>query len=109
MKRTILDITNIISRKAEKIILKPYDLNDNTYSMWIAKGWRYAPILREIEYRNTQKRLKIRVNTQNINPVDFLAEQSSEGLIIKFIKKNFEYPLDDLDEIILTGDLEQYA
>lgn len=109
MKRTLLDITNIISRTVPKTILTPYDLNDNTYSIWIARGWRFAHILREIEYRTNQDRVAIRINTQNINPRDFICEIVSDGILIKFIKANFEYPLDNQDEIILTGDLEKYA
>jgi hypothetical protein len=109
MKRTLLDITNVISRNVPRVILTPYNLTDSTYSVWIAKGWRFAPILREVEYRTNQDRLRIRINTHNINPRDYITETISEGLLVKFIKSQFEYPLDNLDEIVVGGDLEKYA
>jgi hypothetical protein len=109
MKRTLLDITNVISRNVPRVILIPYNLNDSTYWIWIAKGWRFAPILREVEYRTKQDRLRIRINTQNINPRDYITEMASDGLLVKFIKSRFEYPLDTLDEIVVGGDLEKYA
>lgn len=109
MKRTLLYITNVISRNVPIVILTPYDLTDSTYSVWIAKGWRFAPLLREVEYRTNQDRLRIRINTHTINPRDYVTETISEGLLVKFIKSHFEYPLDTLDEIVVGGDLEKYA
>jgi hypothetical protein len=88
---------------------EPYELNNGVYSIWIAKGYRYTSILREIEYRNTQSRTKIRINTQYINPKDYVIEHIDGIFYIKFIKANFEYALDSKDEIILTGDIEKYA
>ena len=109
MKRTLLDITNQISRDTSLTILSPYNLEDSTYSIWIAKGWRFRDILREVEYRKTQDRLRVLINTQHINSRDFLVETISDGILIKFIKSNFEYVLDTLDEIVITGDIEKYA
>jgi hypothetical protein len=40
---------------------------------------------------------------------DFLVEESSNGLLIKFIKSNFEFNLDDNDYIEIIGDIEKYA
>lgn len=109
MKRTFISIIDIISAIPVTVYLKPYNLQDQTYSIWIAENCRYAPLNREIEYRVDQKRLKARINTHEINPVDFDTEQVAAGLLIKFKKDNFEYVLDELDEIILSGDLENYA
>lgn len=109
MKRTLLDITNIINRNIVTAYLKPLDLSDGLYSIWVAKGYRFADIIREIEIRKIQSRVKVRINTQYINSKDFIIEQGSDGIVVKFIKSNFEYPLDTLDEIILTGDIEKYA
>ncbi len=109
MKRSLLDITQKISRKSGDVQLTPKDLNNPTYSIWEAKGWRFVDILREIEYRVTQDRIRIIINTQHISAKDYIVEQGSEGLLIKFIKANFEFDLDDDDYIEVTGDIEQYA
>jgi hypothetical protein len=109
MKRSLLDITQKISRKLGDAELTPKDLNHPTYSIWEANGWRFVELLREIEYRTTQDRLRVIINTQHISAEDYIVEQGSGGLLIKFIKNNFEFDLDDDDYIEITGDIEQYA
>ena len=109
MKRSLLDITQKISRKLGDTELTPKDLNHPIYWIWEAKGWRFIELLREIEYRTTQDRLRVILNTQHISAEDYIIEQGSEGLLIKFIKNNFEFSLDNGDYIEITGDIEQYA
>jgi hypothetical protein len=109
MKRSLLDITQKISRKVNKTVLSPKDLNNPTYWIFEATGWRFVEILREIEYRTTQDRLKIYINTQSINARDYVVEASGNGLLVKFIKNNFEFNLDADDYIQIEGDIEQYA
>ena len=109
MKRSLLDITQKISRKPGKAILTPKDLTNSTYWIYEATGWRFVSILREIEYRTTQDRLKIYINTQSISARDYIVEEGGNGLLIKFIKSNFEFDLDDDDYIQIEGDIEQYA
>lgn len=109
MKRTLLDITQKISRKIVDVILTPKDLTDSNYSVWEAKNYRFVELLREIEYRKTQDRVSVHINTQHISNRDFLIEEGSDGIIIKFIKNNFQYNLDEFDEIYLKGDIENYA
>ena len=109
MKRSILDITQTISRKPGNVILTPYNLTDSTYWIFEAKGWRFKSILREIEFRTTQDRLNIHINTQNISARDYIVEDGPTGMLIKFIKSNFEYQLDAVDFIEIKGDIENYA
>ena len=109
MKRSLLDITQKISRNPGKINLTPKDLTNSTYSIWEATGWRFVDILREIEYRTTQDRLQVYINTQAISARDYIVEEGGSGLLIKFIKSNFEFNLDDDDYIEVKGDIEQYA
>jgi hypothetical protein len=109
MKRTLLDITQKISRKVVSTILTPLDLSNDVYSIWQAKGFRFVSILREVEIRTSQDRLDIRINTQSISANDYIVESGSSGLIIKFIKNQFEYELDTIDYIEIKGDIEQYA
>jgi hypothetical protein len=109
MKRSLLDITQKISRNPGKINLTPKDLTNSTYWIYEATGWKFVDILREIEYRTTQDRLKIYINTQSISARDYIVEEGGNGLLIKFIKSNFEFDLDDDDYIQIEGDIEQYA
>jgi hypothetical protein len=109
MKRTLLDITQKISRKVVGVVLTPMDLQDSNYWIFEAKNYRFNDILREVEYRKTQDRISIHINTQNISNRDFLVEEGKTGIIVKFIKSNFQYELDNGDEIYLKGDIEKYA
>lgn len=109
MKRSLLDITQKISRKPGKVVLTPKDLTNSTYWIFEATGWRFVSILREIEYRTTQDRLKIYINTQSISARDYIVEEGGNGLLIKFIKNNFEFDLDNDDYIEIQGDIENYA
>lgn len=109
MKRNLLDITKQISRNPHKAILTVKDLTDSTYYIFEAKGWRFISLLREIEIRNTQDRLVVYINTQSISARDYIIEQNGDGLLLKFIKDNFEYTLDNDDYIEVEGDIEQYA
>jgi hypothetical protein len=109
MKRSLLDITQKINRKPGKINLIPKDLTNSIYWIFEATGWKFVDILREVEYRTTQDRLKIYINTQSISARDYIVEEGGNGLLIKFIKSNFEYNLDTDDYIQIEGDIEQYA
>lgn len=109
MKRSLLNITQKISRKPVKTILIPKNLTDVNYFIYEAKGHRFVGLLREIEYRLEQDRIKVYINTQAISNRDFLIEEVSDGLLVKFIKSNFEYQLDDDDYIEIIGDIEKYA
>ena len=109
MKRSLLDITQKMFRKPGNAILIPKDLNDSNYWIFEATGWKFVDILREIEYRKGQDRLRIYINTQNISARDYIVEQGQTGLLVKFIKNRFEYQLDNKDFIEIKGDIEKYA
>ena len=109
MKRTLLDITKKISRTPIKTVLTPKDLNDSTYWIFEATGYRFVSLLREIEIRTTQDRISTYINTQSISARDYVIEEGENGLLVKFIKSNFEYQLDTDDYIEIKGDIEKYA
>ena len=109
MKRSLLDITQKISRKPGKAVLTPKDLTNSTYWIFEATGWRFVDILREIQYRTTQDRLQVYINTQSISGTDYIVENGGNGLLVKFIRSRFEFILDDDDYIEIKGDIEQYA
>jgi hypothetical protein len=109
MKRSLLDITQKLFRKPISTAVTPKDLNNNTYWIFEAKGYRFVSILREIELRESQDRILVMINTQGISPRDYIVEDGAEGLLIKFVKSNFEYELDTDDYIEIHGDIEKYA
>ena len=108
MKRTLLDITQKISRNPQRVVLSLHDLTDSEYSIWKAVGWRFVNILREIEYREEQDRIRLYINTQFISANDYIIEENVDGLHFKFIKNNFQYQLDDFDVIEIVGDIEKF-
>lgn len=109
MKRTLLDITKKINRTPLVVSLTPNNLTDSTYWIFEAIGYKFVDILREIEIRQTQDRITTYINTQNVSASDYIVEQGGTGLLVKFIKSNFEYPLDAEDYIEIKGDIEKYA
>lgn len=109
MKRSLLDITQNMFRKPGNAILVPKDLNDTNYWVFEATGWRLVEILREVELRKTQDRMRVYVNTQNISAKDYIVENGSNGLLFKFKRDNFQYQLDQNDFIEVKGDIEKYA
>lgn len=109
MKRTFLDIVKNISLNTKRVKLTPKDLTHPDYFIYEAKGWRFVEILREVEYRVNQDRLDTKVNSQSIEPRDYVYEQGISGILVKFKKANFEFNLDDDDYIEIKGDIEQYA
>ena len=94
MKRTLLDITQKISRNPKSISLIPKDLTDSTYWIYEATGYKFVDVLREIEYRITQDRISVYINTQSISPRDYVIEMGKSGLLFKFIRNRFAYNLD---------------
>jgi hypothetical protein len=109
MKRTLLDITQKMFRKPGNAILVVKDLSHPDYWIFEATGWRFVDILREIELRETQDRLRVYINTQNISARDYIVEQGSTGLLLKFKRDSFGYQLDSQDFIEVKGDIERYA
>ena len=109
MKRTLLDITKKITRNVGHAIFTPKDLTNSTYWIFEATNWSFANLLREIEYRTEQDRVLVYLNTQQISARDYVIEEGQNGILIKFIKSQFEFELDENDYIEIKGDIEQHA
>lgn len=115
MKRTLLSIIDKMVVSTDHINLTPKDLNHPDYWIFEARGWRLRDVLREVEYRILQDRIKIYINTQHITSKDCIVENGDNGLVVKFIKNNFEMytingqGLDSEDYIEIKGDIEKYA
>ena len=109
MKRTLLDIVKKISIDIKRVKLIPKDLTHPDYWIYEATGWKFVDILREVEYRTNLDRLDAKINSQSVEPKDYVYEQGIDGILVKFKKTNFEFALDDDDYIEIKGDIEQYA
>lgn len=109
MKRTLLNITDKMSRNIGHTNLIAKDLENSTYWIFEATKWKLQDVLREFENRILQDRIKVYINTQHISSTDYIVEMGNNGLLIKFIKDKFEYQLDGADFIEIKGDIEQYA
>ena len=109
MKRSLVDITQKLFRKPIMAVLIPKDLNHPTYWIYEAPKHRLVNILREIELRESQDRILVMRNTKGITTRDYIIEEGGNGLLIKFIKSQFEFELDDDDYIEIHGDIEKYA
>lgn len=109
MKRTLSDITKKISRNPVKVVITAKDLDNPNYWIFEATGYKFVSVLREIELRTIQDRITVYINSQNVSANDFIVEEGDSGLLVKFIKNNFEYQLDNFDYIEIKGDIEKYA
>lgn len=109
MKRTLSDITKKISRNPVKVVITAKDLDNPIYWIFEATGYKFVSVLREIELRTIQDRVTVYINSQNVSGNDFIVEEGDTGLLVKFIKNNFEYQLDNFDYIEIKGDIEKYA
>ena len=109
MKRSLLDITQKLSRKIYSVKIEPYDLSNQNYWIYEAKGWKFVSVLREIQIPQNNDKLFVTINTQYISPKDYLVEEKNGSVFVKFKKSNFPYTLDSEDYIEIKGDIEPYA
>jgi len=90
--------------------LEPIDLDNSKYYIWGRENIRIRVLPPEFrEFRKIDSQFDIFVNGQYISPTHYMFMYSGNKLIIKFIKTNFEYELDDSDQIIIRGDVEKYG
>lgn len=109
MKRNLLDITQKIGRKIYSVKIEPFDLNDPTYWIYEARGWKFIQTLREIEIPKGNDKLFVTINSQYISPKDYIVKEGNGSVFVKFKKSNFPYTLDETDYIEIKGDIEPYA
>lgn len=90
--------------------LEPIDLGHKTYSVWGRNKIRVTTIPPEFrEFRKIESQFDIFVNGQYVSPKNYHFGTEGNTFMIKFLKDNFEYELDETDEIIIKGDLEKYG
>lgn len=105
MKNDLLNMTRELYRSPISVRLTPTDLTDSMYWIYTAVGNNAVSPLTEITFDTTDK-LIITINNQQIAQKDYLLVNSADGVIVKFIKNNFGYALDESDDIQLYGPLK---
>jgi hypothetical protein len=104
MKNSFLDMVNTYN--TDNQALCTFKSVDETYYTFVAKFWFFKLYLREIKRQKNENRILVYINTVIINPVDYLIEESSDGVNIKFKKSNFPYVLNERDKVYLSADVE---
>lgn len=62
--------------------------------------------LDEIQRATNENRILVYINNLIINPNDYILEEMSDGINVRFKKANFPYVLTDTDVIYLMGDVQ---
>ena len=104
-KRYLDDILNPVDYQLEVI-----NLNHSIYYIWGLKNARIKVIPEQFRNLRPEKsQVDIFVNGQYISPNVYLIDYKNEFLRIKFFREEFQYELEESDEIIIRGDIEKYA
>ena len=104
MKNSFLDMINVYN--TDNQALCTFKSVDDTYYTFVAKSWFFKLYFREINRIKNENRILVYINTIIINPVDYIIEEISDGVNIKFKKSNFPYDLNSVDKVYLSADVE---
>lgn len=108
MKRGFLDITKRLFRQNKKLLLER-DTENELYWIYKLDGYKFSNVLREIENVDFKKSTTLSINTQRIKNTDFLIESTGTGILIKILKANINYEINELDRIEISAQLQKYA
>jgi hypothetical protein len=81
-----------------------YDLSDSTYFIFILNGYLIAPNSLMGTLSSVEEKERVDINGQSIAPYDYIMENyKGNSVLIKFIKANFPYTIDETDDIRVTA------
>lgn len=81
-----------------------YDLSNPTYFIFIIDGFVLATDSLMGTLTSIKEKERIDINGQTILPLDYVLEnQNGNSVLVKFIKENFPYTIDETDDIRVTG------
>lgn len=83
-----------------------YKGQDDTYYTFSATNWFFKLYLDEINRAQNENRIIVFINNVTITPTDYIIEELSDGIYVRFKKANFPYILTDTDFIYLIADIE---
>jgi len=105
----IFDLNKILRQieEPDEFTLTPMDMNHSLYWIWVATNTKLKDLesfLRPL--RNEHARFDIFINGQYISEKDYEMEGYNADILVKFKKANFDYTLDETDNIVMKGDFE---
>lgn len=84
--------------------LEVFNLSDANYFIFILRGYLLTDDRLVKTEAQTPQVQRMDINGQSILPMDYILEEwKGEAIIIKFIKANFPYILEESDDIRITG------
>ena len=104
MKNSFLDMVNVYN--TDNQALCTFKSVDDIHYTFVAESWFFTLYFREINRIKNENRILVYINTIIINPVDYIIEEISDGVNIKFKKANFPYVLNERDKVYLSADVE---
>lgn len=105
----IFDLNKILRQieEPDEFTLTPMDMNHSLYWIWVATNTKLKDLesfLRPL--RREHARFDIFINGQYISEKDYEMEGYNADILVKFKKANFDYTLDETDNIVMKGDFE---
>ena len=105
----IFDLNKILRQieEPDEFTLTPMDMNHSLYWIWVAENTKLKDLesfLRPL--RREHARFDIFINGQYISEKDYEMEGYNADILVKFKKANFDYTLDETDNIVMKGDFE---
>lgn len=104
MKNSFLDMMNAYNQNLQVECL--YKEENETYYIFYAKHWYFKLYLDEINRIKNENRILVYINNIIITPTDYIIEEMTDGVNIRFKKANFPYKLTNTDIIYFMGDVE---
>jgi len=85
----------------------PHNLDHPSYWVWKIRNVKMKDLNINLRpYRKEHSRFDIFINGQFIMEKDYIFEQVNNDFHVSFIKANFQYELENTDDIKLEGDID---
>ena len=105
----IFDLNKILRQieEPDEFTLTPMDMNNSLYWIWVATNTKLKDLesfLRPL--RREHARFDIFINGRYISEKDYEMEGYNADILVKFKKANFDWIIDETDNIVMKGDFE---
>jgi len=105
----IKDLVRILTQvhEPDEYRLSAHDMNHSLYWIWKLNDGKLKDLDLELRsFRPEHARFDIFINGQYVLENDYIFEHSGSKLLIKFKKANFDYNLEESDDIKIEGDIQ---
>ena len=106
----ISDLQKILKQVHEfnEFTLVPHNMTHGLYWIWKLENAKMKDLNLYLRpFRKEHARFDIFINGQFVIESDYLMEQVNNDFHVKFIKANFDYIVEDTDEVKIEGDIER--